>query len=88
MDFRFDIIVEYAPYFWQGLLVTIGVSLAGIVFGLILGLFIGLGKMSSNPIIRLPFSWYINFFRGTPLVVQILLVHFGAMPLFFAQPNA
>ncbi|BBW98011.1 amino acid ABC transporter permease [Geobacillus sp. FSL W8-0032] len=88
MDFRFDIIVEYAPYFFQGLLATIGVSLVGIIFGLILGLFIGLGKMAHHPLVRLPFTWYINFFRGTPLVVQILLVHFGAMPLLLAEPNA
>jgi glutamine transport system permease protein len=88
MDFRFDIIQEYAPFFLRGVLLTIGVSIAAIIAGLILGLMIGLGKMSTKRLIRLPFEWYINFFRGTPLVVQMLLVHFGVMPLFFAQPSA
>jgi glutamine transport system permease protein len=87
MDIRLDILIDYAPFFLKGLLLTIGVSLIGIFAGSILGLAIGLGKMSKNKLVRLPFEWYINFFRGTPLFVQILLVHFGLMPLFFAQPS-
>ena len=87
MDFRFDIVVEYAPLFLKGVLWTIGLSLVGIVFGTVLGLVIGLGKMVQNRFIRLPFDWYVHFFRGTPLFVQILLIHFGVMPMFTAQPN-
>lgn len=87
MDFRFNIIVEYAPFFLKGVLWTIGLSLVGIFFGTILGLAIGLGKMVRNRLIRLPFDWYVHFFRGTPLFVQILLIHFGVMPIFTAQPN-
>ena len=48
MDFRFDIILEYSPYLLKGTLVTIGLSLAGIAIGTILGLFIGLGKMQRH----------------------------------------
>ncbi|ASA97144.1 MULTISPECIES: amino acid ABC transporter permease [Anoxybacillus] len=87
MDFRFDIVVEYAPFFLKGVLWTIGLSLVGIVFGTVLGLVIGLGKMVQNRFIRLPFDWYVHFFRGTPLFVQILLIHFGVMPIFTSQPN-
>ncbi|MBB5355514.1 polar amino acid transport system permease protein [Anoxybacillus mongoliensis] len=87
MDFRFNIIVEYAPFFLKGVLWTIGLSLIGILFGTILGLAIGLGKMVQNRLVRLPFDWYVHFFRGTPLFVQILLIHFGIMPMFTAQPN-
>ncbi|MCG3084920.1 amino acid ABC transporter permease [Anoxybacillus sp. LAT_35] len=87
MDFRFNIIVEYAPFFLKGVLWTIGLSLIGILFGTILGLAIGLGKMVQNRLVRLPFDWYVHFFRGTPLFVQILLIHFGVMPMFTAQPN-
>jgi glutamine transport system permease protein len=87
MDFRFDIVIEYAPFFLKGVLLTIGLSFIAIFAGSILGLAIGLGKMSKNKLVRLPFEWYINFFRGTPLFVQILLVHFGLMPLFFDQPS-
>ncbi|MGM9925441.1 MAG: amino acid ABC transporter permease [Bacillus sp. (in: firmicutes)] len=88
MDFRFDIIVEYAPYLLQGTLLTIGLSLAGIGIGTVLGLLIGLGKMVQNKIVALPFRLYITFFRGTPLLVQVLLIHFGVVPLFTGDTDA
>jgi glutamine transport system permease protein len=87
MDFRWDIIADYAPLFVKGTLLTIGLSLAGIFFGTILGLLIGLGKLTRNPIISMPFRWYINFFRGTPLMVQIFLVHFAVVPFFIGETN-
>ncbi|MDH5162943.1 amino acid ABC transporter permease [Heyndrickxia oleronia] len=86
MNFQFDIVQEYLPFFLKGTLLTIALSLAGIVLGLILGLFIGMGKMSKK-LIRIPFIWYINVFRGTPLFVQILIIHFGVMPIFMKPVN-
>ncbi|MBM7662599.1 polar amino acid transport system permease protein [Bacillus mesophilus] len=87
MDFNFNIVIEYLPFFLKGTMWTILLSLLGILIGTILGLLIGLGKMSSIAIIRLPFIWYINLFRGTPFFVQILLIHFGLMPIFMSPVN-
>jgi glutamine transport system permease protein len=88
MDFRWDLIAEYGPFFAKGTVLTIGLSLAGIIIGTILGLFIGLGKLMKNKLLAMPFHWYINFFRGTPLMVQILLVHFAVIPPFLGTTNA
>jgi len=88
MGFDFGIVKEYIPFFLKGTGLTIGLSLAGIFLGTIIGLFIGLGKMQSNKWLALPFVWYINFFRGTPLFVQILLIHFGVVPYFIGETNA
>jgi polar amino acid transport system permease protein len=88
MDFRFDIIVEYLPFLLKGALLTIGISLLSIALGSIFGLGVGLARMSNSRILRLSFSGYINFFRGTPLYVQILMVHFGLVPLFYGETNA
>lgn len=87
MDFRFDILVDYIPFFVKGTLLTIGLSLVGILFGTILGLLIGLGKMMKNKAIAFLFNCYIIFFRGTPLFVQILLIHFGVVPLILGHTN-
>nr|WP_249316703.1 amino acid ABC transporter permease [Bacillus sp. FJAT-50079] len=75
------------PLFLKGTLLTLGLSLAGVSIGLLLGLLLGLGKMSARRLVRLPFVWYINFFRGTPFLVQILLIHFGVVPLFMKPAN-
>ncbi len=91
MDFRPEIIQEYLPLFADGLKVTLLLTVVGIVGGTILGLALGLGKIAQVeygpwrwPIyffIHWPSRIYITFFRGTPLFVQILLIHFAVMPL-------
>jgi glutamine transport system permease protein len=88
MDFRFDIIADYLPLLLKGTLLTITISLVSIFFGSIIGLGVGLGKMSHRKYINLPLSCYINFFRGTPLLVQILIVHYGIVPIFYGSTNA
>lgn len=93
--FRTDIIVEYWPLFLQGLGTTLELTLIGVTAGTVLGLFLGLGKISyveQGPwrwpvtlLIRWPSQLYIAFFRGTPLFVQILLIHFALVPLLIHQ---
>jgi glutamine transport system permease protein len=88
MDIRWDILAEYAPFFLKGTLLTIGLSVASILIGTVLGLLIGLGKIMRNKFLAFPFSLYITFFRGTPLLVQIMLIHFAVVPLFLGSTNA
>ncbi|WP_219835117.1 amino acid ABC transporter permease [Paenibacillus sp. R14(2021)] len=88
MDFRFDIIWDYAPLLLRGTLYTIWISIASILLGSIFGLGVSLGKMSRYWFLRWPMQSYINFFRGTPLLVQIFIVHFGLIPLIYGKTNA
>jgi glutamine transport system permease protein len=88
MDFRFDIIMDYLPLLLKGTLLTIIISLASIVIGSALGLGVGLGKMSKRSYISLPMNGYINLFRGTPLLVQIFIIHFGVVPAVWGSSNA
>lgn len=87
VDFRFDIIAEYSHFFLMGTLLTIGLSLSGVCLGTILGLFIALGKLTKNKWISFLFTCYIGFFRGTPLLVQILIIYFGVVPSLMGQSN-
>jgi polar amino acid transport system permease protein len=87
MDFRWDIIMEYAPFLWKGTLLTIGLSIASILLGMIFGLFIGLGKTMKNKILAFPFVCYITVFRGTPLFLQILIIYFGVVPAILGETN-
>ncbi|MDF1484542.1 amino acid ABC transporter permease [Ramlibacter sp. H39-3-26] len=93
MDLRWNILSGYMPLFVSGLWMTIKVTAVAIVAGLALGLVFGLVTSSRQAppprgslarwAIR-PVQWfgvaYVTFFRGTPLFVQILLVHFALMP--------
>ncbi len=60
----------------EGLLVTLKVSAIAIVFGILLGLFTGLARISQNPALRLSAITYIELIRGTPLLVQIFIWYF------------
>lgn len=87
LNFRFDLIFEYWPYFARGTLYTIGLSLIGILFGTIFGLLIGMGKMIKNRLLALPFNMHIAFYRGTPFFVQIYIIHFGLIPAILGTTN-
>ena len=90
--FRADIIAEYAMLFWNGLQMTVTVTVICIVQGTALGLAIGLARLAEarhaparqlcKYALRWPSTVYVSFFRGTPLFVQILLIHFAVLPLF------
>ncbi len=77
---KFTTIFKYMNYFWMGLGLTLKLSLVVVVFGLVCGLFIGLMRMSKLKPLSLIAAFYINFIRGTPMLVQIYLVYYG-LPL-------
>ena len=85
VDIRFDIIWDYKDLFIRGIGVTLGLTFVGYVIGIILGLFIGMGRLSEKWWIHYPSKLYIDFFRGTPLLVQILLIHLALIPSIFGQ---
>jgi polar amino acid transport system permease protein len=93
MDLRWEILAGYWPLFLSGLWMTIELTLVAIGAGLALGIVFGLISTSSDApaprtlaarlalrAVRAVALVYVSFFRGTPLFVQILLVHFALMP--------
>ncbi|MDP3429077.1 MAG: amino acid ABC transporter permease, partial [Desulfomicrobium sp.] len=60
----------------EGLLLTLEVSALAIIFGILLGLFTGLARISDNPALRWGAIVYIELIRGSPLLVQIFLWYF------------
>lgn len=85
LDIRFDIIWDYKELFIRGVGVTLALTFVGYLCGIFLGLFIGMGRLSKKAWIHYPSKLYIDFFRGTPLLVQILLIHLALIPSIFGQ---
>ena len=63
------------PLAW-GLWTTIWISVASGIAGLVIGLFAGLCRLSSNPTLRDLSTVYVELVRGTPLLVQIFIFYF------------
>lgn len=82
---RLDVLWNYRELFIRGLWVTIALTIVGYSCGLILGLIFGLGRMSKRKWLHYPSKYYIDFFRGTPLLVQILLIHLAVIPTVFGK---
>ncbi|MDZ7800348.1 MAG: amino acid ABC transporter permease [Trueperaceae bacterium] len=70
---------------WDGTQVTAAVTLLAGLFGLILGLLAALGRMSGILPLRIVSVAYVEFFRGTPLLVQLFILWFGLPTLPFFQ---
>ena len=68
--------VELAPDgFIQGAALTIFVTACSMVFALGVALITALGRLSRNPIAFAIATFYASFFRGTPLLVQVLIIY-------------
>jgi His/Glu/Gln/Arg/opine family amino acid ABC transporter permease subunit len=75
-----SIIVMAMPILAVGMLATLKVCLAAIAIGIVLGFMLGFGALSRFLLVRLAVLAYVDFVRGTPLLVQIFLVYF-ALPV-------
>lgn len=60
----------------QGLSLTLRISLLSLLVALVLGVAIGLGRVSSNPTASALSAIYVELIRGTPLLVQIFIMYF------------
>lgn len=76
MDFG-RVFSEAMPLLLEGLKLTVITSLVSIAFGMIIGLFVCLMKMSRNVVLKAISGVYIWIIRGTPMLVQALMVFFG-----------
>ena len=61
----------------QGLWLTLKVSVVAIFFGIFIGLFTGLARISDNPVFKWTAVTYIELIRGSPLLVQIFIWYFA-----------
>jgi polar amino acid transport system permease protein len=76
-DFFFDSIFRPDGLIIRGVLLTLFISVISQTIGVALGVFGALGKMARLPLFRALAGFYVWFFRGTPLLVQISLIYFG-----------
>ncbi|KAF1037442.1 MAG: L-cystine transport system permease protein YecS [Herbaspirillum frisingense] len=73
----FELFMRALPLLQKAVLITLGLGLGSFVLGSILGMLIALARISNvKPLKWLAFA-YVSIFRGTPLLIQMLLIYFG-----------
>lgn len=72
-----ELFLRSLPLLQQAVVMTLGLGLGAFVLGSLLGMAIALLRLSKLRILRSLAFAYVSVFRGTPLLVQILLIYFG-----------
>lgn len=80
MDFDFSLVVDAFPLLLTGAAVTVEITAMSVGLGLLIGMFAGIARISNLWILRAVATVYVEFIRGTPLLVQLFLMYF-ALPI-------
>ncbi|HHW79931.1 MAG TPA: amino acid ABC transporter permease [Acholeplasmataceae bacterium] len=75
MDFSFLLDPNLIAILLKGMLMTIVLSLFSVLIGSILGVIPALGRLSNNKFVYYISTFYVDIIRGTPLLVQVLLIY-------------
>src|ERR1700733_11415169 len=71
-----QVLVHSLVYLTLAAGMTLYVSLAGIILGAAIGFVVCLARLSGNPILSRLGGFYVSFFRGVPLLVQLLFIYY------------
>ncbi|WP_110649698.1 amino acid ABC transporter permease [Salinicola peritrichatus] len=90
LNFQFDwqAAIASLPYLLKGLPYTLLISFGGLAIGFVIGLVFGLMRIAPSRWLRLPAVFYIEVFRGTPVLVQVLFIFYGLPTVLGGPINA
>lgn len=75
-------VLEMIELMQDGMIETVKIFFFTLIFTLPLGMFVAFGRMSKFRVVRYLFKLYIAIMRGTPLMLQLLVVYFGPFFVF------
>jgi polar amino acid transport system permease protein len=75
-------------YLKWGVVTTLRITFLAFPISTVIGLFVGLGRLSKNVVFFTISTMYVEVVRGIPLVVLILMIAFAVIPLFVQATNA
>ncbi|UUZ94909.1 amino acid ABC transporter permease [Paenibacillus sp. P25] len=85
MDFSF--VTKYYQFFIDGAKVTIILSIFTVVLGVILGIFLAMMRVSRISVLKFIATSYIEFIRGTPILVQLYIIYYGLPKIGITFPD-
>ena len=84
MNFNVDLMINSLPLLIVGAGITVQITAISVGLGLVIGMFVGIARICHVKVLRALATVYIDFLRGTPLLVQIFLIYF-ALPMVVGQ---
>ncbi len=77
MAYQMQVLIENFGYLLIGAVETLKITSIAVLMGLFIGTFVGMGRLAKSRVLSYPSSVYVEFLRGTPLLVQIFLIYYG-----------
>ncbi len=72
-----DLILTELLYLFQGAYYTLIITVVSMSFGLVIGLFVALARLTENRLLVALAKMYVSIIRGTPLLVQVFIIYYG-----------
>jgi polar amino acid transport system permease protein len=85
--FQFRPVFQELPMLLGGALTTIQISALTLLLSLVVGTIGALCRISRFRWLRVPATWYVEFIRNTPLLVQLFFIYFGFSQINIDVPN-
>jgi len=76
-EFDWSVLITHKQLLIDGFIMTLKLSIIGIFFAFLIGIFLGLARVSKNFFVSLFATYYIEFFRNIPLIVQMFFIYFS-----------
>ncbi len=73
-----SVITNNIPALLDGTVITLEITVISVAAGFVMALFLSIMSVSKNSFIRIPVKWFVFYFRGTPLLVQIFIIYYGS----------
>ncbi|MBR3119252.1 amino acid ABC transporter permease [Oceanobacillus profundus] len=81
MNLDFNQIVPYIPFILEGIVATLKFVSISIIVGFILGTLLAICKITKVPLLKWIADAYTSIFRGTPLILQLMIIYFAVPQL-------
>ncbi len=84
---NWDLLLSFVPQLVAGLPVTLSILVCSLAIGLVLGALLCWARMCRAPVIAQAADFYVLFFRGTPLLVQLFAIYYGLGQFEFVRDS-
>ena len=74
---NWEVISSYLPLYWKAMLLTLRIGWLGILFAILIGFLVAIVRFYKVPVVSRIAGVYIEFFRNTPLLVQLFFLYFS-----------
>ena len=88
MDMNIELIKNAIPLLIAGAGITVEITALSVFFGMLIGIIVALARLSDFKILRWLGNVYVDFIRGTPLLIQIFLVYFALPSIIGSRVDA